>query len=142
MPDNSLKRNINYGLDHKIWQYPDWRNYEIKYRPDIWWNSYDGIKYGVHANVIHEASPYIRFEFWINSAMMQEDFDQKEEYDKFSYRAYYKHNLDLLTKNSSFYIYSSMLDGLATNEINLLNKSRNEKFQINIKLKSLYRNNS
>ena len=34
-----------------------------------------------------------------------------------------------------------MLDGLATNEINLLNKSRNEKFQVNIKLKSLYRNN-
>ena len=46
MPDNSLKRNINYGLDHNIRQYPDWRNYEIKYRPDIWWNSYDGIKYG------------------------------------------------------------------------------------------------
>ena len=36
MPDNSLKRNINYELDHKIWQYPDWRNYEIKYRPDIY----------------------------------------------------------------------------------------------------------
>ena len=142
MPDNSLKRNINYELDHKIWQYPDWRNYEIKYRPDIWWNSYDGIKYGVHANGSYMKHHHILdLNFWINSAMMQEDFDQKEEYDKFSYRAYYKHNLDLLTKNSSFSIYSSMLDGLATNEINLLNKSRNEKFQVNIKLKSLYRNN-
>ena len=57
------------------------------------------------------------------------------------FHLYYKHNLDLLTKNSSFFIFSSMLDGLATNEINLLNKSRNEKFQVNIKLKSLYRNN-
>ena len=25
--------------------------------------------------------------FWINSAMMQEDFDQKEDYDKFSYKS-------------------------------------------------------
>ena len=28
----------------------DWKNYEIKYQPNIWWNSTDGIKLGLNIN--------------------------------------------------------------------------------------------
>ena len=88
MLDNSMKQNITYELDHKIPQYPDWKNYEIKYRPDVWWNEYDGVKLGFHTS-----GGYLRHHhlydatIWINSGKLQKDsLPYADQYDKFSYK--------------------------------------------------------
>ena len=47
MVDNNSK-NYSIRYNGHIWEYPDWRNYEIKFRPDLWWNNVDGAKIGVN----------------------------------------------------------------------------------------------
>ena len=32
MPDNNSTCNTTFNFDHKLYQYSDWKNYEIKYR--------------------------------------------------------------------------------------------------------------
>ena len=50
MLDNTYRFPVKYDYDTRLWRYPDWRNYEIKFRPDIWYNAYDGVQAGLHIN--------------------------------------------------------------------------------------------
>ena len=53
MLDNNSKKNYSIRYNSHIWEYPDWRNYEIKFRPDLWWNKVDGSKIGVNLNGVY-----------------------------------------------------------------------------------------
>ena len=46
--NNSSIGNITLNFNDNLWEYPDWKNYEVKYQPNIWWNSTDGIKFGLN----------------------------------------------------------------------------------------------
>ncbi len=49
-PDNALRKNITHGFNFLIEQTEDPLNYEISYRPDLWWNAHDGLKAGINVN--------------------------------------------------------------------------------------------
>ena len=68
------------------WKYTDWRRYEVKFRPDIWYNSYDGIQIGLHTN-----GGYMRHHhlfdatIWMSTGKLQkENIDNSDLYNKFS----------------------------------------------------------
>ncbi len=144
MPDNNSKCNITYSFDHKLSQYPDWKNYEIKYRPDIWWNNYDGVKLGLNLNGgflrhhhLFDAS------IWVNTSVLQKDsILNPNDYDYYSYRIDYNTNLDNITLNSRLKVKSQFIAGLYTNKISIEKSDNKGNNKLTVDLLSLYRTNS
>lgn len=116
MPDNRYPNQINYNFDSKVNNYPDWTHYEIFARPDVWYNSFDGIKAGIHLNG-NFMNYYDVFDanFWINSGFAQGSIDtsvSRNSFDNISYRLNYKTSTDNFVKNSSVNFSIKNLDGL------------------------------
>jgi len=144
MPDNNSKCNTTLKLDHQLWEYPDWRNYEIKYRPDLWWNNYDGVKVGLNLNGGYLNHHHLfNATVWLNTGALQKDSIVKaNEYDPYSYRLDYNTNLDEITLNTRLKVKSQLLAGLYTNKISMQKSSTTGDNKITIDLLSLYRVNN
>jgi aminopeptidase N len=144
MPDNSSKCNITYALDHKLYQYPDWKNYEVKYRPDVWWNDYDGMKVGLNLNggfLRHHH--LIDATVWFNTGALQKDsIKNPNDYDYYSYRLDYNTHLDNITLNSRLKVKSQFLAGLYINKISIEKSDSQGNNKLTVDFLSLYRTNS
>lgn len=157
MPDNSSNYNTTYSLDDKLWKYPDWKNYEIKYRPDIWWNNYDGLKLGLNLNGGYMNHHHL-FDatFWINTAITQDSphyhnslnnvhneyIENPDDFDQYSYRIDYNTNLDKITLNTRLKLKTQFLAGLHYNKISLTKSAKNGNNKLSVDFISLYRTNS
>src|SRR5205085_409419 len=61
-------------FDSRIGALPNWENYIFRWRPDVWYNSYDGFKLGVHLDGDYfNYSRFMDFNFWINTGLAQGD---------------------------------------------------------------------
>jgi len=142
MPDNSSKFNITYELDHRLYQYPDWKNYEVKYRPDVWWNNYDGMKVGININ-----SGYLQHHHlvdataWYNTGVMQKDSITIDN-DYYSYRINYNTHLDNIILNSRLKVKAQFLAGLYTNKISIEKSDNKRNNKLTVDFLSLYRTNN
>ena len=143
MPDNNSKYNTLFSFDHKLYQYPDWTNYEIKYRPDVWWNNYDGMKVGLNLN-----GGYMRHHHlfdasvWLNTGALQKDsIANPNDYDYYSYRLNYNTNLDKVSLNTRVKLNTQFLAGLYTNKISLVKSDSKGDNKLTVDFLSLYRVN-
>ena len=50
MLDNKSTKNYTFTFNSNLWNYPDWKNYEMKYQPNLWYNAIDGLKFGINLN--------------------------------------------------------------------------------------------
>jgi len=117
MRNNRYPAETNYFFDSKIANTPDWTHYELFSRPDIWYNSYDGVKAGIHMNG-NFVNHYDIFDanLWINSGIGQGNLDSSVNYNSFnnmSYRLNYKTATDHFIKYSSINLSAKYLDGLS-----------------------------
>tara|TARA_B100000925_G_scaffold102750_1_gene75540 strand:- start:127 stop:3411 length:3285 start_codon:yes stop_codon:yes gene_type:complete len=141
MVDNNSKKNYSIRYNGHIWEYPDWRNYEIKFRPDLWWNNVDGAKIGVnltggYLNHHHLFDGTI----WINSAILRSEKIIESQSEKLiSYNFLYNTNLDNIALNTRLKLNTQMQAGLYSNKISLEKSSQNKKNKITIDLISMYR---
>ena len=144
MPDNSSKINYKLEFDHQLWKYPDWKNYEIRYRPDIWWNNYDGMKIGLNLSGDYMKHHHIiNLTTWLNTGKLQnESVLQNENYDSYSYRLIYNTNLDNFTLDAKLKIKSKFIAGLHTNKIGIEKSYRKGKNKLTVDIISLYRTNN
>jgi aminopeptidase N len=144
MPDNNSNINSTLNFNDNLWKFPDWKNYEIKYRPDIWWNNYDGMKIG--ANIIGGYMNHHHLfdaTFWINTSNFQdENITKNDEYDRYSYRFKYNTNLDHISLKTRFKVETQFLAGLYTNKLSLIKSAKDDDNKISIDLISFYRTNS
>tara|TARA_B100001142_G_scaffold301946_1_gene328057 strand:+ start:18989 stop:22198 length:3210 start_codon:yes stop_codon:yes gene_type:complete len=143
MPDNSSEFNTTFNFNHKLWEYPDWKNYEIKYHPDIWWNNYDGMKVGLNLN-----SGYMNHHHlfdgsvWLNTGILQKDSIAKpNHYDYYSYRLNYNTNLDNISLNTRVNLRTQSLAGLYTNKLSLTKSDNKGNNTLTIDFLSMYRVN-
>ncbi|MCB9255812.1 MAG: M1 family peptidase [Chitinophagales bacterium] len=145
--NNSKKDKVEWAFDSHIWNYPDWKKYRIYYRPDLWWNAYDGIKLGWHLNGNYLNRKHL-FELsaWYNTRLLQgnlpqEAIDQEgNKYytnDRINFNFWYKTALDKFMPNTNLELKARFLDGLALGQFGL-NKSF-KKLQIYAYLKSMCR---
>ena len=143
MPDNNSKCNTTYSFDHQLWQYPDWKNYEVKYRPDVWWNNYDGMKVGLNLNGGYMNHHHlIDATVWFNTGTLQKDsILNPNDYDYYSYRLAYNTNLDNITLNSRLKIKSQFIAGLYTNKISIKKSDSKGNNKLTVDFLSLYRTN-
>ena len=143
MPDNNSKCNSTFTFDHKLWEYPDWRNYQVKYHPDIWWNNYDGVKLGLNLNGGYLNHHHL-FDatVWLNTGSLQRQCANSNDYDYYSYRLHYNTNLDNIMLNSRVKVNSQFLAGLYKNKLSIEKSDSKEHNKISISLLSLYRTNN
>jgi len=143
MPDNNSKCNTTFNFDNQLWEYPDWKNYEIKYRPDVWWNNYDGVKVGLNLN-----GGYLRHHHlfdatvWFNTGKLQKDsIDNPNDYDYYSYRFNYNTNLDKIALHTRFNASSQFIAGLHTNKISIVKRDSKGNNKLTVDFLSLFRVN-
>ena len=141
MPDNSWKNNITYSFNDHLWKYSDWKNYEVKYQPNLWYNSYDGIKLGLNISGGYMNHHHL-FDatVWMNTGVMQDQtLENYSDYDPMSFRLNYNTNLDKISLNTRIIAKSEFLAGLYTNKFTV-NKSGSKRHnKITVDFLSLYR---
>ena len=145
MLNNVSKIPMEVDFDSRVWNMPDWKQYELNARPDVWYNNYDGIKLGFHIN-----GDYMNYHhkvdasFWLNTAFHQDynyyDYYQNE-YNPFSYRFNYNTGLDKFSKHTDITLHSRLLDGLNLNKIKLKKYDYSKKNMFYASFKSMYRAN-
>lgn len=116
--DNALKRPVLFDFDSHIPNYPDWKNYRIYMRPDLWYNAYDGVKLGVHLrgnymNVKHVFALAVWFDSHVGQGGNYHYTNgEKKRAGWFSYRFDYATPIDKVMKNTTVYFHSRWLDGV------------------------------
>jgi len=133
--DNSSKFPCVFTFDHQLRNPVDRKNYILKWRPELWYNSIDGLKTGIHLQGNYMNLKHIfSFTAWYNTTLYNDDYLIKNNNYKsnnivdynFSYRS-------LIDRNSFLNIDSRILDGLVLNKIGLEKKIGQSTFRINFK---------
>lgn len=124
--NNHLAAPVSVSFDHHIRNLPDRNSYEAFVRPDLWWNGYDGIKAGFHAN-----GSYFRFKHrfqlsaWLNTGIAQRlpptnaavaldsiPNNTDTGFDPISFNFRYANATPDLLRGSGWFLHARMLDGL------------------------------
>ena len=141
MLNNRLKGNTKYSLDYGVNKHPDWKFYELKARPGLGYNSYDGIKLGINMKSGYLGEHHIINSFFlINSTFLNDQiYSNKPGNDIFSYGLNYSTSLDKYVKNSTFYSSIKHLDGLDAHSFSLKIYDRHKENSIKIGFKGMIR---
>jgi len=143
MLDNSSKSNISIELDHQVYNRPDWHKYEFAARPDLWYNGFDGMKFGIHLNGGHFNTNHVfNFYLWANSGFGQWDVPENVEKNQFMQMNFlfdYKTSLSRYWKNSEVNVAARILDGLYNAELGFSKQTRKKNTTFKLYFRSLYR---
>jgi aminopeptidase N len=146
--DNQKKCTIKPELDSKIYNPPSVDKYDLKLRPDLWYNDLDGAKLGIHINgnyLNHKRQ--LHASAWYNSRVVagsnQKEFADKiynKLIDKFNFAIAYKTPFTFIGKGVMIAAEARLLDGLQLAKVELSKATNYGKLAINIK--SMYRKNA
>ncbi len=143
MTNNRLNGNIDWYFDSHINNLSDRKKYRIYWRPDIWWNAFDGIKIGNHLRGSY-INTINKFDLWygFNTRLLQADlpFKKAKHYNngRFFYRFNYSTPLNDFIPFSNIKIQSRYLDGLALNMIKV-SKTFKKNVVVGLAVKSMIR---
>ena len=81
--DNNYKGNIDFSIDYGIKKWTNLRKYELKARPDLWYNSYDGMKIGTNIEGHYLKTHHVfKGNLWVNSGMFRDNAINNNDNDK------------------------------------------------------------
>ncbi|MFN0274475.1 MAG: hypothetical protein ACKVPJ_01920, partial [Chitinophagales bacterium] len=112
---------VDWGFDSHIWNYPEWDNYELSWRPDMWYNTVDRAKIGLHFNGNYMNTKHVmEFTAWYNAGssdngavfIVANDALKYKDADYFSFDFNYKTATDKYLPNSNFFFDTKYLDGV------------------------------
>jgi hypothetical protein len=143
MLNNSSRCPVVYGFDSRIYNTPDWTKYEVFYRPDVWYNGYDGVKVGFNVNGNYMNYRHIfDASIWFNSGIGQAYLPEGariSKFDVFSFKIDYKTATDKFVKNSSVNLSAKWLDGLKSYVAGFEKKDESQKNRLYVYFKSMIR---
>lgn len=143
MTNNMKKGRINVRLDSKVYNPPNWKQYDMRLRPSVWYNGYDGVKIGVALSGDYLMTKHV-FDLtgWFSSGFLQswiKSSDRVNNYNPLSFILNYKTSLNRYIRKTNFYSQFKALDGLAGATIGLEKKSNNERFRFYTHYKGMLR---
>jgi hypothetical protein len=117
---NLMNNNKPFPLmlkfDSKTTNPASWTHYIVRWRPDAWFNNYDGVKLGVHLDGNYfNHSRFFDFNFWINSGLAQRrvpEFAPVNKNDPVSVTFSFKTPIDKFFKNAALRLNARVIDGL------------------------------
>ncbi len=146
MPNNTMKSSKTFGFDSRIYNVPSWEHYELKGRPDIWYNSYDGLKFGLYlgGNYLSQINKFdLTFDY--NTGAVQSQLPKGTEinkFDRFSMVFNYSTPTFKFIKNSSLSFSAKHLDGLDAAQVGFDVWDKGMKNRFFIQYKAMYRQDS
>lgn len=142
MINNAKSGRISLRFDSKIYNPPNWKKYDMRVRPGVWYNGYDGLKFGAVLSGDYVNSKHI-FELgvWLSSGIGQAYVDTTvaNKFNKVSILLDYKTSIHKIIKKSNVYFQLKSLDGLDGGTIGFEKKSNNDKTRIYAHLKAMWR---
>jgi hypothetical protein len=141
--DNSNPRKVDWNFDSHVWNFPEWKKYQVYYRPDIWWNGYDGFKVGWHMNGNYLNSKHkFHLTTWFNTRLLQGNIPAENaamhETTRVNYNFKYETALDKFMPYTTFELKSRYLDGLVLNQAGI-SRDFEKNVTIHFNFKSMYR---
>ena len=141
--NNNTEMPLKIVFDSRVMNYADWENYVLKWRPDIWYNEFDGIKAGLHFEGNYMNTKHVfSLTTWANTMGAQnKSLDQRKTGSPalFSYHFSYKTSTEKLMRNSSLLLNARSLDGLNMYSISMFKYDESLKNKFYVELKSMYR---
>lgn len=138
--NNGKKTPITVGFDSKIYNPPSWKNYRVLARPDLWYNSFDGIKAGFYVGGMY-MNGYHQFDLsgHFNTGAFQSQLPNDSsfnEFDQFDISFGYSTPTNKFIRNSSVGLQARHLDGLdlASATFNVWDRKLHNKFYIQYKM--------
>lgn len=143
MTNNMKKGRINVRLDSKVYNPPNWKQYDMRLRPSVWNNGYDGMKIGLALSGDYLSTKHV-FDLtgWFSSGFLQswiKSSDRINNYNPLSFVFNYRTSLNRYIKKANFYMQLKSLDGLDGATIGLEKKSNNERFRFYTHYKGMLR---
>lgn len=147
--NNHKKCNTETKFDSKIYNASNINQYEVKWRPDIWYNDPDGIKLGFHldGNYMNYRRQF-SLTAWYNSRVVAgsnektfADETWKDVLQKWNFNFSYETPLTKIDKHTFFQLDARRLDGLYLGRIGL-EKAMKSGDLVGIHIKSMYRQNN
>jgi hypothetical protein len=148
MADVDMTNNIKHGkfglrFDSKVYNAPNWRRYDMRVRPSLWYNSYDGLKFGAALSGDYLNTKHV-FDLtgWFSSGLGQGPFDSTVAINKFNLVSFifnYRTSTNRFVKKSNVYMQVKSLDGLDGATFGFEKKSNNDKTRIYTHVKGMLR---
>jgi len=134
-------------FENYIYHIPSWKQYESYWRPDIWYNTVDGVKLGLHIdgsymNFMRKLYCTVWFNTRLGSKLIYRPFEGESWWHNASpidYTVRYETPLKIISKKINWGLESRFMDGYAKHSI-YTNYLFTKKDNIKIELTSLYRN--
>ena len=131
MTNNVKHGKINVRFDSKVYNPVNWKQYDMRIRPSIWYNGYDGLKVGAALSGDYLATKHV-FDLtgWFSTGLLQSYMNSKDftgNYNNFSFIFNYRTSLNRYIKKAAFYMQLKSLDGLDAAIVGLEKKSNNDK---------------
>lgn len=151
MTNNIKKNKVALRFDSKIYNPPNWKKYDMRVRPALWYNGYDGVKFGAvmggdYLNTKHVFEMGVWFSTGIGQAYLDQPVQGKDvvksKYNTLSFLLDYKTATNRFMKKSNVYVQLKSLDGLEGGTIGFEKKSINEKTRVYTHLKAMWRDQS
>lgn len=148
MTNNSKNNRVNLRFDSKIYNPPNWKKYDMRVRPGLWYNGYDGVKFGAILSGDYLNTKHV-FElgFWLSSGLgqayinnvMVDNIVAKNKYNVISFYLDYKTSTNRFIKKSNVYAQLKSLDGLDAATLGFERKSNNERTRVYTHIKGMLR---
>lgn len=141
--NNYEKTPVNVSFDSQIGNYPDWDKYDLRWRPDAWYNNVDALKVGLHLD-----GDYMNYRrifsltAWLNTGNLITDksslglVNGNHEWASgiFAYKTPFKSFI----KSTDWILDASYVDGLITARTGI-NISANDNNKLSLNYQTLYR---
>jgi len=148
MTNNAKKSHMNLKFDSKIYNPPNWKSYDMRIRPGLWYNGFDGIKLGAIIS-----GDYLRtknvfdLEMWFSTGLAQSyisnlnvgNMAAKNQYNPLSFIFNYKTSTNKFIKKSNVYFQAKSMDGLEGGTLGFEKKSNSEKTRVYTHIKAMWR---
>lgn len=143
--DNRLPFPVALNLDRLKKTRPDYSRYTIRWRPDLWYNGYDGLKVGVQLSSDYVKTYHkVDVGFWVSTGFGQQtdallDQGDEDDFNRFSYRVNYESRLRHWDESITVSAGSKWLAGLAGQKAGFSKAFSNDKTRLGLNVQSLYR---
>lgn len=132
--DNELKTPVSFGFSGYKRAPSDFDTYHLRWHPNVWYNSVDGLKLGIDIFGNYFGNKHVvDATLWYNSELLNDE--NKSATTLFAYQANYKNRIRHLT---DFTAESRVLDGLLYHKLGVTKQLTNS--TLDVYAKSLYRN--